>query len=186
MHFNNLVKEFFWNEEFNFFIGDMISLLSILVAWRVVFTLVLLLYHIPLDTFLVCLLSRWAPIYIILRFFFSYNFKSSWRDYQDYPIYFLCLILHFPTIPYNYTLEPLSILFPFVEFFHTRVCREAFTWVWDSKSSLVSSRFFSVFWPFSIMLSFGWSPLVLFFPSPPVHLLILWRMYQLRHRFNVL
>ena len=44
----------------------------------------------------------------------------------------------------------------------------------DSKSP----GLFSVFWPISRMLKFGWSLLVLLFPSPPVFVLIFWWFYQ--------
>ena len=37
---------------------------------------------------------------------------------------------------------------------------------------------FSVFWPISTMLQFGWSQLVLLFPSPPVPIPILCRLYR--------
>ena len=46
--------------------------------------------------------------------------------------------------------------------------RWIFTGVWVTASLLKSPGLFSVFWLFSIMLSFGWSPLVRQLPSPPV------------------
>ena len=49
-----------------------------------------------------------------------------------------------------------------------------FNGVWARASLLKSPGLFSVFWPISIMLWFGWSPLVLLFPSPPVPVLIVW------------
>ena len=48
-----------------------------------------------------------------------------------------------------------------------------FTGVWVTTSLLNFPAFFSVFWLFSIMLSFGWSPLVRQLPSPPGPLIIL-------------
>ena len=45
-----------------------------------------------------------------------------------------------------------------------------FIGVWVTASLLKSPGLFSVFWPFSIVLSFGWSPLVRQLPSPPVSL----------------
>ena len=47
---------------------------------------------------------------------------------------------------------------------------ELFTSASADGFSLESSGLFSVFWPFSIMLSFGWSPLVHQLPCPPVPL----------------
>ena len=51
--------------------------------------------------------------------------------------------------------------------------------LWVTASLLKFPAFFLVFGPVSILLSsFGWSPLVLLFPSPPVHLSILWWLYR--------
>ena len=58
--------------------------------------------------------------------------------------------------------------------FHISVSRWSFTDVWVTASLLKSLGLFSVFWPISMMQLFGWSPLVLLMPSPPVPLLILW------------
>ena len=44
--------------------------------------------------------------------------------------------------------------------FHTSISWWFFTEVWVTASLLKSPGLFSVFWPSSIMLSFGWSPLV--------------------------
>ena len=50
--------------------------------------------------------------------------------------------------------------------FHISVTWWFFTGVWVTASLLKSPGLFSVFWPFSIILSFGWSLLVLQLPSP--------------------
>ena len=57
--------------------------------------------------------------------------------------------------------------------FHIRLSWWSFTGVWVTASRLKSPGLFSVFWRFSIMLSFGWSPLVRQLPSPPVPSIIL-------------
>ena len=57
--------------------------------------------------------------------------------------------------------------------FHISVSRWFFTGVWVTASLLKSPGLFPVFWPFSIMLSFGWSLLVRQLPSPLVPLVIL-------------
>ena len=57
--------------------------------------------------------------------------------------------------------------------FHISVSWWFFTGVWVTASLLKSPGLFLVFWPFSIMLSFGWSPLVRQLPNPPVPLVIL-------------
>ena len=49
--------------------------------------------------------------------------------------------------------------------FHISVSRWFFTGVWVIASLLKSPGLFLVFWPFSTMLSFGWSPLVRQLPS---------------------
>ena len=50
---------------------------------------------------------------------------------------------------------------------------------------LMSPGLFSVIWPISTMVSFGWSPLVLLFPSPLVPLMILLWLY-LVHQLQLL
>ena len=56
--------------------------------------------------------------------------------------------------------------------FHISNSRWFFTEVWVTASLLKSPGLFLVFCPFSIMLSFGWSPLVRQLPSPLVPLVI--------------
>ena len=51
--------------------------------------------------------------------------------------------------------------------FHISISRWFFSGVWVTTSLLKSSGFFSVFWVFSIMLTFGWSSLVRQLPSHP-------------------
>ena len=61
--------------------------------------------------------------------------------------------------------------------FHICVNWWSFTGVWVTASLLKSPGLFSVFWPISIILLFGWSPLVLLFQSRQVSLIILWWLY---------
>ena len=61
----------------------------------------------------------------------------------------------------------------FLRVFHISVSWWSFTGVWVTANLLKSPGLFSVFWPFSIMLSFGWSLPVRQLPSPPVPLVIL-------------
>ena len=95
---------------------------------------------------------------------------------------------------HSFNLEPIlnysvfSIFFHIVGFFsytHThahiyiyiyiysfRVLHICVSWwfirgVWVKVSLLKSPGLFSVFWPLTIMLSFGWSPLVCQLPNPP-------------------
>ena len=60
-----------------------------------------------------------------------------------------------------------------IRVFHISVSRWFFTGVWVTANLLKSPGLVSVFWPFSIMLSFGWSPPVRQLSSPPVPLVIL-------------
>ena len=57
--------------------------------------------------------------------------------------------------------------------FHISVTRWFFTGVWVTASLLKSPGLLPVFWPFSIMLSFGWFLPVRQLPSPLVPLVIL-------------
>ena len=57
--------------------------------------------------------------------------------------------------------------------FHISVSWRYFTGVWVTAILLKSPGFFSVFWSFSIRLSFGWCPLVRQLPSHPFPLIIL-------------
>ena len=56
--------------------------------------------------------------------------------------------------------------------------------VWVTASLFKSTELFSVFCLFSIMLSLGWSPLILQPPRPPVSLIILWWLYQ-KHQLQL-
>ena len=67
--------------------------------------------------------------------------------------------------------------------FNTRISWLFLKGFWVTANLLKSSGLFLVFWQILIMLSFGWSPLVLLFPSPQVPSRILcwlYRAYQLQ------
>ena len=72
------------------------------------------------------------------------------------------------------SLSPFSFSFIIIIYsfrvFNISVSWWSFTEVWVTASLLKSPGLFSVFWPFSIMLSFGWSPLARQLPSHPVPL----------------
>ena len=70
------------------------------------------------------------------------------------------------------------IIIYFVRVFHISFSWWFFTGVWVTARLLKSPGLFSLFWTFSVMLLFGWSPLVRLFPSPPVTLIILWLLYR--------
>ena len=70
-------------------------------------------------------------------------------------------------------------------FFYTSVSWWFLTGIWETANFLKSPGPLSVFWLILIMLWFGWSPLVLLFPSLPVPIPILWWLYQ-EHQWQVL
>ena len=84
-------------------------------------------------------------------------------------------------IAFQITLDNISLVFyshyhyyySLIRTFHISVSRWFFTGVWVTASLLKSPGLVSVFWPFSLMLSFRWSPPVHQLPSPPLLLLLL-------------
>ena len=87
------------------------------------------------------------------RFTLKYNHSVTPKDPKQVPYLFYCYYY------YNYLL---------IIVFHISFTWWSFTGVWVTASLIMSPGLFSVFWPFSIMLQFGWSPLVLQMSSPPV------------------
>ena len=71
-------------------------------------------------------------------------------------------------------LSILAIIIFSLRVFHINFSWWSFTGVWVRENLFKSPGPFSVFWPFSIMLLFGWCPLDLQPPSHPVLLIILW------------
>ena len=65
------------------------------------------------------------------------------------------------------------LLLLFIRIFHISISWWYFTGDWVTVSLLKSPWLFSVFWPFSIMLLFGWSPLGRQLPNLPGPLIIL-------------
>ena len=73
------------------------------------------------------------------------------------------------------------IIFTPLRVFHTNVSRWSSTGVWLTPSLLKSPGLFSVFWQILIKLSFRWSSLILWFPSSPFPLSILWWLARCRY-----
>ena len=71
-----------------------------------------------------------------------------------------------------------------IRVFHINANLWSSTGVWVTTSLLKSPGLFLVFWPFSITLSFGWSPLIRQLPSPPIPLMILYLLYQ-KHQLQL-
>ena len=101
----------------------------------------------------------------ILRLTFSFSSFLSWP---------LRIVLWTPsTVSITIFFPPsvwLYYYYTLIRAFHISVSRWFFTGIWVTASLLKSLELFLVFWPFSIMLSFGWSPLVRQLPSPLVPL----------------
>ena len=62
--------------------------------------------------------------------------------------------------------------------FHISASWWFFTGFWVTVSLLKFPGLFTIFWPSSIMLSFGWSPLIRQLPNPPGPLIILYLLCQ--------
>ena len=110
-------------------------------------------------------LEKEVPFYDVI------NFECIFLDYSFFlRIQNICpedgFLAYMLNIYYYY-------YYSLIRAFHISVSRWFFTGVWVIASLLKSPGLFSVFWPFSIMLSFGWSPLVRQLPNPPVPLVIL-------------
>ena len=80
--------------------------------------------------------------------------KVRWYVCIQIPGAFLCIII--------YSLE-----------FFTSGLSDGLSLEFEWQQVLKSAGLFSVFWTLSIMLYFGWSPLICQLPSPPVPLIIL-------------
>ena len=92
----------------------------------------------------------------------NFKFASLQRLLNMWLIVSYLLLYHYHYYYYYYP----------VEIFSSALADGFFTGVWVTTSLLKSPGLFSVFWQFSIMLLFWWSPLVRQFPSPPGPLII--------------
>ena len=118
--------------------------------------------------------TKMFSILIALWFLFSIYCLFSYLSGEIFWSYWnilLCLKnrVHFlhQRIHYHY--------FTLLRVFHTKVGWWLFAGVWVTASLLISPGLFSIFWPIVILLSVGWSPLVLLFPnhSLPVPIIII-------------
>ena len=114
-------------------------------------------------------LARFECLSIIFLFFFFFFFFFS-----------VCV----PLERQNPQDGKLFFYYSLIRAFHISVSRWFFAVVWVTASLLKSPGLFLVFWPFSIMLSFGWSPPVRQLPSPPVPLVIPKLLFQ-THQFQL-
>ena len=89
--------------------------------------------------------------------------KIRWSVFISKSQRSLCVLL---SLSYSLRVFPISVSW----WFSTRV--------WVTESLFKPPGLFSVFWPIIIILWFGCSPVVLFFPSSPVPLPILWWLYR--------
>ena len=103
---------------------------------------------------------------VLFFFFFDYNCLVFWPRLVDSFVWYYYYYYYYYYYNYYY-------YYSLIRAFYISVSRWFFTGVWVTASLFKSPGFFLVFWPFSIMLSFEWSPLIRQFPSPPVPLVIL-------------
>ena len=112
--------------------------------------------HVPLFcSFCSQAMFKYFSIFVLTFIFILWSTvmakSTRWRVHYYYYYYYY----------YYYSL---------IRVFHISVSRWFFTGFWVTASLPKSPGLFSVFWPFSIMLSFGWSPPVHQLPTPPVPL----------------
>ena len=107
---------------------------------------------------------RWSVCTSKSRWCFCVSFSRT-GAYHYYYYYLLIRIFRIIII--------IIIIIYSLELFTSALADGFFKWVWVTASLLKSPGLFLVFWPFSTMLSFGWSPLVRQLPSPLVPLAIL-------------
>ena len=123
-------------------------------------------------------LTRWVlQAFTLLMSYFIHRLVSSnfhvlqryyFKNFLSPSLVWGCSLLIFPgTCKF-----PLISKYSF-KVFHISVSWWLFTGVWVTASLLKSPGLFSVFWPSSIMMSFGWFPLVCQLPNPPGPLIIL-------------
>ena len=157
------------------------SLLSILldlnnaVVWIVSIHPVISKSHSPYTNPLVTVPRAPITIGIILTFMFHSFFHSPSKAEVFKPLF--TFFIFFSVVRWDKFCKFLFCIIIIIiiiirscDFFHTSVSRWFLTGVWVTASLQDSS---SVFWPFSIMLSFGWSSLVCQLPSPLIPLAIL-------------
>ena len=102
----------------------------------------------------------------------------SFKNYRPYilslPGVFLFCIFLCVALSDSTCIIIITIIIYSFRVFHISVSWWFFTGVWVTSSLLKSPGLFSVFWLFSIMLSFGWSPLPLFtVPKAPITISII-------------
>ena len=109
---------------------------------------------------------------ITLFYYYSVLYCFSIIIIQYYIVLLLSLLLLFSIILFYYYYYN-YYHYSLIRAFHISVSRWFFTGVWVTASLLKSPGLFLVFWPFSTMLSFEWSPLIRQLPRPLVPLAIL-------------
>ena len=131
--------------------------------------------------------DRASPWKIPLDFCFSQASSPScqfhrpgFHGFLDKVYDFMGYFVHFEAVYYlalwNHIIIIIIVII-YSEFF-TSVLADGLSLEFVTASVPKSPGLFSVFWLISVMLLFGWSPLVFLFPSHPVSLLILWWLYK--------
>ena len=150
------------------------NLLHSLIMWLKVSSLALHSVHLLFC----CVLSILALVWLVVSALFCAAIRTESVSLLKFPflshVQVLSIKMLFirrlkrPYYYYNYYHYYLLI-----RFFHTSVSWWSFTGDWVTANLLNSLGLFSVFWPSSVMLLFGWSPLGHQLPNPPVSLIIL-------------
>ena len=113
----------------------------------------------------------WLGVWL-LAYFLAFIICHLLLDYLMFMVLHLCMLLDTEEKTYLYILisgdTSYYYHYYYSRVFHINVSKRSFTGVWVTASLLKSPGLFSVVWPISIMQQFGWSLLVLLFPSPPI------------------
>ena len=100
----------------------------------------------------------------------TWKIAALFRGLQNWSFIIWCTLISYSGYDYHH--------FTLLRIFHTCISWSFPTEVRVTASLLKSPGLFSVWRPILIIPSFGCSPLVLFYPYPPVSLSILWLLYQ--------
>ena len=119
--------------------------------------------------FFLHLVVQLLPLFILFR---SHYLLGTWNMPNSIPISCLYIVIVCIRVSNSFSFYYYYYYYSLIRAFHISDSRWFFTEVWMTASLLKSPGLFLVFWQFSTMLSFGWSPLVRQPLSPLVPLVI--------------
>ena len=122
----------------------------------------------PYNSPLVTVVSTLITIGIIVTFMFLFflipkRVQGTYSSFHFFLFYFMIIII----IIFYFISLLLLLLLLLIRVFLISISWWSFIGDWVTASLLKSPGLFSVFWPFSIMLLFGWSPLGRQLPNLP-------------------